>query len=86
MFVAAYGYPAEKRTEQQTRTDHERYGDALVPRAVHHRLHHVVEDNPVGDTAAVAAQRVGRVERGPRPAGVLDRQGLELGPDRLDQK
>jgi hypothetical protein len=56
-------------------------GDPLVPAAVHRRVHDVLEHHPVGDTAAVAAQRMTRIERQPLTAD----QAEELDPDRLQQ-
>jgi hypothetical protein len=58
-----------------------RGGDAFVAAAVHQRGDHVVEHDPVGDPAAVASPRVGRVELG--TVG-LD-QGSELDPQGLGQ-
>jgi len=58
-----------------------RGGDAFVAAAVHQGRDHVVEHDPVGDPAAVASPRVGRVELG---AVGLD-QGSELDPQGLGQ-
>ena len=56
-------------------------GDAFVAAAVHQRGDDVVEHDPVGNPAAVATPRMGRVELG--TVG-LD-QGSELDPQGLDQ-
>jgi len=56
-------------------------GDGFVAAAVHQRGDDVVEHDPVGNPAAVATPRMGRVELG--TVG-LD-QGSELDPQGLDQ-
>jgi len=51
-------------------------GDLLVGATEHQNLHQLLEDDPVGDTGTVAAQRVARLP--------LWEQGSELLEDRLD--
>ncbi len=60
-------------------------GRPLVAGPVDQRVDDVFEEGPVGDAAAVAAQRVGGVELGERPAAVLGDQGGELAPDGFEQ-
>ena len=48
---------------------------------MHQRGNHVLEDHPVGDPAAMAAQRVRRI----KGRALAAQQGAELDPDRLQQ-
>jgi hypothetical protein len=51
-------------------------GDAAIPAAEHQGLDQLVEHDPVGDTGAVAAQRVGNLAGG-QQLGDLDPQGFQ---------
>jgi hypothetical protein len=57
-----------------------RVGDRLVGAAEAQQLQHLVEDDPVSDAWAVAAQRMVRVVLRP-----LGQQGHELAPERFGQ-
>jgi hypothetical protein len=51
-------------------------GDAAIPAAKHQDLDELVEDDPVGDAPAVAAERMG-VLAGGKQCGDLDPQGFQ---------
>ena len=58
-----------------------RRSDPLIPTAMHQRGNHVLKHHPVGDPAAMAAQRVSRI----KVRALAAQEGAEPGPDRLQQ-